>query len=230
MNEKKYVTPISLMVEELIKNPKTIGFPVAAVFMHNSWQKYEVSVNKKSVGGETDVKNHAETLCYFNLKNNDSKYIIKKILIITLPPCSGCLNIISENKNINWEIYYLFDDVRQKMSKPYLKQFNDDSNKIEILDFSKFKSINLKLEVYFIIMLCLKRFLKQRLIGITKDEIEDIALKWLKKLDKDIEDFKPELNLEIKKEVQLMIKKTKEWNVSEMVYLKDKKGKEKWIV
>ena len=221
---------ISFMVDELIENSKSEprGFPVAASFVEKGGIVLNTNVNSWSK--TTDYQKHAEYKCYLELVENKGD-IHEIVVIITLPPCSECLNNIFENSDKEWKIYYLLDDFRRKIEKTYLKTFILKNNNFYKLNPSQFMTnISLNFEVYYIIMKCIEGFLTQEPIGIKTWDIEIIAKNWLKIIQKVIKRSAPTKESIEKIEVWNMIEKSKTFSENNVKHIKNNKGKKfVWI-
>ena len=114
----------------LIKKSK--GFPVACVFINKKKEIIVAKANKKSEFQITDHKNHAEFQCLQKINNSPQKIIA----IITLVPCSGCCSKMKKNKNITWDVYYIYDAIWDKENKQYIQEFKQAGNRIHPFEFS----------------------------------------------------------------------------------------------
>ena len=233
----QYQLPIDSMVDKLVDNSKSTinrGFPVVAALIDQNINLLNVEVNTKQLNKKTNYKNHAEFKCYSSFLKQITKTPNKQIIaIITIPPCSSCLDAISKN-NINLVIYYLLDDLRNKMDKDYLKKYKANGGQITNMDPSLFKGKNrfMKFELYYIIMVYLQGCLtkkprKKDLLSI--EEIEEISKKWLKKLQGVIRNTNPKKEEVTKAVVWSMIAKAQTIEV-ERVRHKSKCRKLVWVV
>ena len=126
-----------LIYENQISDKKV--FPVSSVIMDKKGQIITKKINEKKKQ-EKEIKyneHHAEFLC---LKSIDIKQNKKLFLFVTIPPCEFCYkNMMSmTNKTgITWEIYYLNDDIREKISNKFWESFKNSGHKIKKLYISK---------------------------------------------------------------------------------------------
>ncbi len=188
---------LKIMSENIYKNSlkEDKGFPVSCVFVKNK-ENVCVENNKRSSNKETYYKNHAEYLCLEKI--DKFKENIKILAIITLPPCSKCLEKIKQKTNVEWEIYYLNDYIREKNQKTYIKQ---NEGFIKKLCFSELKNEEIKLRFLYCVYHLIDGFLSHKIrwdqinikekvmqnkIEFKKDlcslkiSIDEISAKWLK--------------------------------------------------
>ena len=222
---------ISFMVDELIENSKSEkrGFPVAASFVEKGSNVLNTNVNSWSE--TTDYQKHAEYKCYLEFIENQ-RDINEIVVIITLPPCSDCLDsIFKQNSDKEWRIYYLLDDFRRKIEKTYLKTFILENEYFYKLNPSQFvTNTSLNFEVYYIIMKCIEGFLTQQPIGIKISDIEMIAKSWLKIIQKVIKRSDPAKESIKKIEVWNMIEKSKNFSENNVKHIQNSKRKKfVWI-
>ena len=198
--------------DESVKNKKCVE--------HNECMIRHEKCNK------TDIKNHAEYKCDLDIKKSNGS-TERITTIITNPPCNDCFNEIFKNKE-NIKIYYFIDDVRKKIEKSYLKEWND-SKKIVKKSPSSFVNENTEYNVYYIIMSYLGGCLTQELRGITIKEIEDISKKWVNILKKVIKTNRPSSGQINIKEVWKMIENIKNIDIKDISHLNNPKQNFKWI-
>jgi hypothetical protein len=79
-------------------------------------------------------------------------------------------------------------------------------------------------------MVCLARHLEQKLNGITYEEIESLAKKWVSILKKVIKNNRPSRGQIKLDEVWSMIEKTKKINIENISHKDNSKEKFEWVV
>ena len=225
--EKKYEDSINSMVKKIIdnKSPGARGFPVAASIMNEECRLISSKVNSRSIDKTTDYKNHAETKCYDKALGGGGitlKSSKKFILIITIPPCSKCLKEISSNNNLEWEIYYICDNVRNKLEKFYLKEWKS-SGKGEINNiFSVIENKMQRMQLYYMALVYMKACLLQKLVSITEQEIVKKIVQILKDIWLEIQNEADFTKEKIPDEILLMVEQIKAFNFSDISYTRIK--------
>ncbi len=174
--DKKYENSINSMVKKTINNKSSRkrGFPVAASIMSEECHLISSKVNSRSNNKITNYKNHAENKCYDQVLGGGGitlKSSKKFILIITIPPCSECLREISSDKNVNCEIYYICDNVRNKLNKFYLKEWRSNGKGEIDSIFSVIKNKMQRMKLYYMDLVYMSACLTQKLINITKKKL-----------------------------------------------------------
>ena len=229
MKNNKFKVPIEKMTEKIIEKNKKNGFPVVCAFLNEEFKVLNLEINSKekvlNKSKTSPKKHHAEDICYSKTENKN----IKIIALITLPPCSNCFEHTFKNFKEQFQIYYFFDEVREKTKKSYLKEYIDNKQIIKKTP-SSFTDKNTKYNVYYIIMVCLARHLEQKLNGITYEEIESLAKKWVSILKKVIKNNRPSRGQIKLDEVWSMIEKTKKINIENISHKDNSKEKFEWVV
>ena len=224
---KKYEDSINSMVKKIIDNKSYIkrGFPIAASIMSEDCHLINSKVNSRSNDKTTDYKNHAETKCYDKALGGGGITLSgskKFILIITIPPCSKCLKEISSDENVNWEIYYICDNVRNKLNKFYLKEWKS-SGKGEVNNiFSVIENKFQRMQLYYMALVYMNACLTQKLVNITQQELVVKTVKILKEIWSEIQIESNLTKEKIPDEILLMVERIKEFNFSDISYTRIK--------
>ncbi len=224
---KKYEDSINSMVKKIIDNKSSIrrGFSIAASIMLEDCYLINSKVNSRLNDKTTDYKNHAETKCYDKalggavITLSGSK---KFILIITIPPCSECLKEISSDENVNLEIYYICDNVRNKLNKFYLKEWKS-SCKGEINNiFSVIENKLQRMQLYYMALVYMNACLTQKLVNITQQELIVKTVKILKEIWSEVQIESNLTKEKIPDEILLMVERIKEFDFLDISYMKIK--------
>jgi len=226
----KYSDPIENMVNKLAKNNinPNCGFPIVASLVYKNFElintnvnlrykpKDEINIKPSKPIKKTYFKNHAEYICFSNVKET---YLTKELIIfVTIPPCNNCFKIISEKTN--WKIIYFFDDIRFKAKEEGYLETYIKTEKIIRKSPSYFNNINIMFNVYYIVIVCLSGFIFHTEHTIKDKVLISVSKKWLTNFQnainkKDIKDKK-----DYNKHTLNLINNAKEMNINEINSIK----------
>lgn len=128
------------LAKEIINNsslPKP-GFPVAALFYDANTKTIVKKINLTGDKKHTDYKKHAEFQC---LQTKLLKKGIEYYLIVSIPPCTDCLEELLNSGITIKKILYITERVKSNLKPKYLKKLSDAKIKHDFI-----YSINLPLE------------------------------------------------------------------------------------
>lgn len=111
------------------------SFPVSSIFYDGNKIELCSGINKKNPTKITDHNTHIENRCVKKIDEKKLKFD-KLIIIILLPPCSECFDEMKK-LDVDLEIYFLTDVIRNKVEKKYLKLNEKNINLTQI----KFENI-----------------------------------------------------------------------------------------
>lgn len=138
-----------IIMSDMIQKNKGLGkgnrgFPISCVLWHDG------EIVGKEVNQKNSTQSHGDA-CYHSefVAINKLKVSGEITMIVTVPPCETCAAKMMEDTNIKWVVYYLNDEIRNKMDNAFWINFKSKGNKIKKMYISKLVTKESKLRFLY---------------------------------------------------------------------------------